>query len=166
MDMVERVVAVDWSGDKSEAGQRRKIWAGVWTRSGRVTLENGRSRKKLVEWLLDMARETPRMVVGVDFCFSYPGWFLSELGMRSAPEFWELVAGRHGEQWLSHDCDDARFWGRRGSLRNGKTPEEFCGEARCRMFRRADAMCKIKGEILSQDDAAKVKGIAPKSPFQ
>jgi hypothetical protein len=28
---VQRVVAVDWSGDRSAAGQRRKIWAGVWT---------------------------------------------------------------------------------------------------------------------------------------
>ena len=28
---VQRVVAVDWSGDRSAAGQRKKIWAGVWT---------------------------------------------------------------------------------------------------------------------------------------
>jgi hypothetical protein len=55
---LERLVAVDWSGDKSEAGQKRKIWAGVWTRDGRVTLENGRSREELVEWLIRLAAET------------------------------------------------------------------------------------------------------------
>jgi hypothetical protein len=164
--MIERLVAVDWSGDNSLAGQKRKIWAGVWTRGTAVTLENGRSREELVVWLVHMARETPRMVVGVDFCFSYPAWFLRELGMRTAPKFWKLVANGHGERWLSLGCDDSRFWGRRGPARDGKTPAEFCGEARHRMFRRADVMCKIKGEILSRDDAAKVKGIAPKSPFQ
>ena len=29
---LQRVVAVDWSGDKGP-GQRKKIWAGVWTAS-------------------------------------------------------------------------------------------------------------------------------------
>ena len=79
----DRLVAVDWSGDKGP-GQRKKIWAGVWTRSaggkrvggGKVTLETGRTREELTEWLLEMAAETPRMVVSMDCCFSYPAWFL------------------------------------------------------------------------------------------
>ena len=61
---VERVVAVDWSGDRSAAGQRRKIWAGVWTASpagrvdgGRVTLEGGRTRDEFCDWLIALARE-------------------------------------------------------------------------------------------------------------
>ena len=29
-DGLQRVVGVDWSGDQGP-GQRRKIWAGVWT---------------------------------------------------------------------------------------------------------------------------------------
>src|ERR1039458_5194477 len=98
--MVERVAAVDWSGDRSAAGQRRKLWAGVWTKDpthatppskgrssgtpdgdktalhgapgvgrvfgGSVTLESGRTREELREWLIAAARETPRMVVGVE----------------------------------------------------------------------------------------------------
>ena len=80
---LQRVVGVDWSGDKGP-GQRRKIWAGVWTAStGRVTLEGGRTREELIAWLVEMSRETPRMVVGFDFTFSYPAWFLKELGIRN-----------------------------------------------------------------------------------
>src|SRR5579864_2028450 len=81
LSSVDRVVAVDWSGDQGP-GQRRKIWAGIWTAStGKVALESGRSRVELVEWLVEMAEETPRMVVGFDFSFSYPAWFLRELGV-------------------------------------------------------------------------------------
>ncbi len=177
---VERVVAVDWSGDWSAAGQRRKLWAGVWTRReptsqdrdvghpylGTVRLESGRTRAELREWLIWAARETPRMVVGVDFCFSYPAWFVREHGARSGPEFWRIVA-EHGERWLARECAEARFWGRVGPQRTGKKPAEFCGEAGAgRMLRRADEACKVRARILDPEQAAKVKGIAPKSPFQ
>jgi hypothetical protein len=174
---VERVVAVDWSGDRSTAGQRRKIWAGVWTHPthdgegamdgtpATVRLESGRTREELIEWVIEMAAETPRMVVGVDFCFSYPAWFVEEHGVRAAPELWEIVAER-GEHWLSHECEDARFWGRKGSVRDGKKPPEFCGEFGLRMLREADIACKVQGKILDPSEAAKVRGIAPKSPFQ
>src|ERR1039458_2080260 len=122
---VQRVVAVDWSGDRSAAGQRRKIWAG----------EGGRSRDGVAEWLIEMARETPRMVVGVDFCFSYPAWFVAEHGAKTAPEFWEIVV-EHGERWLGRECEDARFWGRVGKFRTGKKPPEFCEEFGVRCIRR------------------------------
>ena len=78
---MERVVAVDWSGDKG-SGQRKKLWAGVWTAStGKILLEGGRSREELFEWVVEMSRETPRMVLGIDCCFSYPAWFLREHGV-------------------------------------------------------------------------------------
>jgi hypothetical protein len=169
---VQRVVAVDWSGDRSAAGQRRKIWAGVWTATaggrvhgGRVTLEAGRTREELCEWLIALARETPRMVVGVDFCFSYPSWFVEEHRARSAPALWEIVT-KHGEHWLSRECADARFWGRIGRQRSGKKPLEFCGGQSHRMFRLADLACKVKGRILDPANVEAVRGIAPKSPFQ
>jgi hypothetical protein len=167
---VERVVAVDWSGDKG-SGQRKKIWAGVWTAGGggvdggRVRLENGRTRVEVGEWLIAMAQDTPRMVVGVDFCFSYPAWFVKERGAKTAPEFWRIVT-EHGEGWLGHECEDVRFWGRIGKHRSGKKPLEFCGELGHRMLRRADEACKVQAKILDPSEAAKVKGIAPKSPFQ
>jgi hypothetical protein len=163
---LQRVVGVDWSGDKGP-GQRRKIWAGVWTAStGRVTLEGGRTREELVAWLVEMSRETPRMVVGFDFTFSYPAWFLRELGIKSAPEFWELVAGGRGEEWLHRDCEDVRFWGRVGPRRHGKKPAEFSGEHAHRMLRRAETVLKVRAEMTDPLQVAKIAGIAPKSVFQ
>lgn len=164
---VQRVVAVDWSGDRSAAGQRRKIWAGVWTagagrvNGGRVALESGRTRDEVAEWLAGMARETPRMVVGFDFCFGFPAWFVRECGVGSAIEFWELVAGGHGERWLAAECADMRFWGR-----PHKRPAEFSGERLHRMLRATDIDCKLAGLIPEAERAARVRGIAPKSVFQ
>jgi hypothetical protein len=131
-----------------------------------VTLESGRSRVELMEWLVELARETPRMVVGFDFSFSYPAWFLRELGIGSAPELWRLVADGHGERWLHRDCEDGRFWGRVGSQRHGKKPAEFCGEHAHRMLRRAETALKVRAEIADPLAAAKIAGIAPKSAFQ
>jgi hypothetical protein len=163
---LQRVVGVDWSGDKGP-GQRRKIWAGVWTAStGRVTLEGGRTREELIAWLIEMSRETPRMVVGFDFTFSYPAWFLKELGIGSAPEFWRLVADGQGEKWLHRDCEDVRFWGVPGSQRHGKKPAEFSGEHAHRMLRRAETVLKVRAEMTDPLQVAKIAGIAPKSVFQ
>ena len=166
MGMVERLVAVDWSGDKGP-GQRKKIWAGVWTR-GKVTLESGRTREELVDWLIGMARETPRMVVSMDCCFSYPAWFLAEHGCATVFDFWRHVAAGHGERWLHNDCADGRFWGRKGVGRDGKTPAEFRGDDLPRMMRRTDMENKIEQAREGGDPerAAKMKGIQAKSPFQ
>lgn len=172
---VQRIIAVDWSGDRSPAGQRKKIWAGVWTaadagpidgRSGRVfggivRLEGGRTRVEVAEWLIGLARETPRMVVGFDFCFSFPAWFVRETGSEDAPAFWDAVAREHGERWLGPGAMDRRFWGR-----PHKRPEEFSGEHLHRMLRATDVDCKISSLIPEAERAARVKGITPKSVFQ
>ena len=169
---LERVVAVDWSGDKGP-GQRRKIWAGVWTRGagkvagGGVILENGRSREELAEWLIAMARETPRMVVGIDCCFSYPAWFVREQGCATVFDFWRHVAAGHGERWLgvglAEEERDARFWGR-----PHKRPAEFCGAGYPTMMRRTDMENKVEQALEGGDPAraALMRGIQPKSPFQ
>jgi hypothetical protein len=172
MEKMERVVAVDWSGDKGP-DQRKKIWAGVWTASdsfsndAKVTLESGRTREELFAWLVEMARETPRMVVGIDCCFSFPAWFLAEHGCKTAFDFWRHVADGQGERWLARECEeiarDERFWGK-----PHKRPEQFCGEGLPRSMRSTDMENKITPKMLEGDPerAAKVKGITPKSPFQ
>ncbi|ADW67606.1 hypothetical protein [Granulicella tundricola] len=169
---LDRVVAVDWSGDKGP-GQRKKIWAGVWTRGagrtagGRVTLETGRTRAELTEWLVGLAKETPRMVVGMDCCFSYPSWFLRECGCSTVFEFWEYVAGGCGERWLGTTCAeeerDLRFWGR-----PHKRPAEFSGPGYASMMRATDWENKVAQGLEGGDPvrAALMKGVQPKSPFQ
>jgi hypothetical protein len=168
---MQRVVAVDWSGDRSAAGQRRKIWAGVWTDGpdgGTVRLESGRTRAELCEWLVELALETPRMVVGIDCCFSYPAWFLVEHGCATVFDFWRAVAAGKGEAWLHRECGDARFWGVTGTARTGKRPAEFGGEGLRRMMRATDWENKIAVRMEGGDSerAATMKGITAKSPFQ
>ena len=129
---------------------------------GAVTLTNGRTRAETAEWLVDLARETPRMVVGFDFCFGFPAWFVEgELGCAEAPAFWELVAAGHGERWLERGHGDQRFWGK-----PHKRPQEFSGERIERMLRATDIDCKLVAHIAEIERAARVKGITPKSVFQ
>ena len=167
-----RVVGIDWSGSVDAAGQRRHIWAGVWTRGGggakaSVKLEAGQTREEVAEWLIAMAAETPAMVVGVDCCFSYPAWFVREHGCATVFEFWEKVAAGYGERWLARECPgvarDERFWGR-----PHKRPEVFCGAGYRRMMRETDWENKIAQGLEGGDPvrAAKMKGIGAKSPFQ
>jgi hypothetical protein len=166
------VVGIDWSGRVDAAGQRRHIWAGVWTADARgkvsVRLEAGRTRAEIAEWLIEMARETPRMVVGFDFCFSFPAWFVrDEHGVGSAPEFWKRVVEEgHAERWLMRGAEDRRFWGKPGVGHRGKRPAEFSGEHLHRMLRATDIDCKIAAEIPEAERQARVRGITPKSVFQ
>lgn len=164
---MQRVVGIDWSGRVDAAGQRRHIWAGVWTEGddGKVSvkLEAGRTRMEVAEWLVEMAKETPRMVVGFDFCFSYPAWFVrDEHGMKNGPEFWRRVVEEgYGERWLMRGAEDRRFWGK-----PHKRPAEFSGENLHRMLRATDIDHKIIAHIPEAERQARVKGITPKSVFQ
>ncbi|QHN04930.1 hypothetical protein FTO74_17345 [Granulicella sp. WH15] len=170
---IERIVAIDWSGDKGP-GQKKKIWAGVWTahpqgkiHGGKLLLEDGRTREQLTAWLLELAAETPSMVVSIDCCFSYPAWFLAEHGCTTVFDFWRHVAAGHGERWLGEECAaeerDPRFWGK-----PHKRPDVFCGAGLPTMMRRTDMDNKIEQALAGGDPirAAKMVGITPKSPFQ
>ena len=108
---VARVIAIDWSGATAEAAQRRGIYAAVCeTPEAGVALLGGRPRTEVEGWLARMAEQQEPVVAGLDFSFSYPAWFLRELGCSSAPELWAL-AERDGERWLREP--HAHFWGRR-----------------------------------------------------
>ena len=161
-ESVQRVVGIDWSGRVDAAGQRRHIWSGVWT-EGKVTLEAGRTREEITEWLIELARETPRMVVGFDFCFSFPAWFVrDEHGAADAPAFWKrAVEDGHVERWLARGATDRRFWGK-----PHPRPAEFSGERLHRMLRATDISHKLVEHIPEAERRALVRGIAPKSVFQ
>ncbi|HEY5013937.1 MAG TPA: hypothetical protein VIK61_14720 [Acidimicrobiia bacterium] len=101
------IVAVDWSGKKKDDG--RTVWMAA-VEEGRMTrLENGRSRKELTEELVALERRSERLILGIDFAFSFPAPYMRQQGWGSAREGWR-AATHHGEGWLRGD--DPRFWGR------------------------------------------------------
>lgn len=116
-----RILAIDWSG--AARGAERRIWLAEWdaARGGVVRLEDGRSREALVEHLCREVQRDPHVVIGLDFAFSFPAWFLAERSLATAPAAWALVA-REGERWLA-DCPPP-FWGRPGRPRPD-VPDHF-----------------------------------------
>ncbi len=80
-----RIIAIDWSGARQNAG--KTIWLAE-ARDGRLArLENGRDREAIADHLIAEARRDPALVVGFDFAFSLPAWFLDGRGLagRSRP---------------------------------------------------------------------------------
>ncbi len=107
------VVAVDWSGAFQAASS--KIWLAHVVDGELVTLRNGRSRPQVVDDLVALRSRTPGgLVVGLDFSFSFPSWFMQEMSCVTVDDMWQL-AEREGETWLS-DCAPP-FWGRPGRPR-------------------------------------------------
>jgi len=107
----ERVVAVDWSGRAETAGQRRHIWAAEVAAGTVVAVTGGRTRAGVVEHLVALACEHARLVVGLDFSFSFPHWWMAVRGWQDGPAAWS-AAEREGEGWLDRCAPP--FWGRPG----------------------------------------------------
>src|SRR5689334_15407390 len=134
-----RAIAVDWSG--AAHGARSHICLAEARAPGElVRLECGRDRDELCRHLLSLRPDD--LVIGLDFAFSFPGWYLAQLGCPSAPELWAYVSGM-AESWLAA-CEPP-FWGRPGHPRPS---------LRQSMLRRTDEM------------VPRTSGIAPKSIFQ
>jgi diadenosine tetraphosphate (Ap4A) HIT family hydrolase len=109
---VTRFIAIDWSGAKS--GERSKIWCAEVEGGRLLRLESGRSREEVIAHLVIEAQTTPDLVVGLDFAFSFPTWFVASLGISTADALWSH-ATEAGEDWL--DKCDPPFWGRPGRRR-------------------------------------------------
>ena len=106
-----------------------------------VALRNGRSRHEVVDELIGLRAHTPGgLVVGLDFSFSFPAWFVSEQSCATVGELWETVE-RQGEAWLT-ECASP-FWGRPGRRR----PE-------------------LPAYLRRAEQSIAVGGISPKSTFQ
>jgi hypothetical protein len=133
------VLAVDWSG--RQRGEQHAIWSAEAQQGELQRLECGLTRAQLVDALIARAGEEPGLVIGFDFSFSLPAWFLDERGYASAPELWD-AATSDGEGWL-RECAPP-FWGRPGRRRPAQRDH----------FRRTER------------GLAPVRGIRPKSTFQ
>lgn len=113
-----RVVAVDWSG--AVRGARRAIWLAEVTADGVVRLECGRDRAELVRELVETARRDPELVVGLDFAFSTPAWYLEQRGFSSVRDLWRAMAAG-GEEILREP--NPPFW-RTTRAASGLRPEQ------------------------------------------
>lgn len=107
--MQPRIIAIDWSG--AALGSADRIWIAEVDDGSVIRLENGRDRAGIVQLLREEASKSPNFVVGLDFAFSFPAWFLRERSIDDASALWTL-AETEGEQWL-RDCAPP-FWGRPG----------------------------------------------------
>ncbi|MCH8009115.1 MAG: DUF429 domain-containing protein [Chloroflexi bacterium] len=108
-----RVLAIDWSGAAS--GARKKIVLAEADGGRLVGLpEDGRTREGIADHVITLANKEPHLVVGLDFAFSLPAWFLQERRLGSGPDLWALAAA-DGEMWLA-DCKPP-FWGRPGKTK-------------------------------------------------
>ncbi len=67
-------------------GADRKIGLAEASHGALVRLECGRGREALTSELIVDAARFPGLVVGLDFAFSLPAWFLDAHALRSAPE--------------------------------------------------------------------------------
>jgi hypothetical protein len=103
-----RVAAVDWSG--RARGASRFIWTAVAGEDG-LRLQGGRDRDETGDLLIELALSGPELVVGLDFGFSLPLWFLDREGLRDGL----AVTEDRAEGWL-RECPPP-FWGRRGRQR-------------------------------------------------
>jgi predicted nuclease with RNAse H fold len=107
-----RVIAVDWSGAASPRAQRETIWLAEATGGRLARVEGGRDRDELAEHLIHESARDPRLVIGLDFAFSLPAWFLDELGIARARDLWKRMAAE-AEEWLAGPRPP--FWRAAGS---------------------------------------------------
>jgi predicted nuclease with RNAse H fold len=144
-----RVIAIDWSG-RSGRDQRRFLWLAETIDGELVRLENGRTRAELVEALIVEKDRDPRLIVGLDFAFSLPAWYVRDRGL-TARTLWAALA----EEALTPGMRQV------GLARWMNTPEPpfwTTGEAHRRLgpeqkFRRTE-------------DEVRAPGFQPKSVFQ
>lgn len=131
-------LAIDWSGAK-RGGSKLALAEVVNGELQGVTTV--RSRETAIDEVLRRCRQTSDTIVGLDFAFSMPAWFLTDRRLSSAVDLWKLVE-QQGERWLQ-ECSSP-FWGRPGK----------CRPQLSRHYRR------------TEEQAGTVAGISPKSSFQ
>ena len=104
-----RVLAVDWSG--SLTGAKARTWLAEAVDPGHLEHLAPVHGNDLVSMLFSRDSQT---VLGLDFAFAFPAWFMHQLGCQTAHDLWRLAA-EAGEGWLLR-CDPP-FWGRPGRPR-------------------------------------------------
>jgi hypothetical protein len=88
-----RAIAVDWSG-RAGADQRKTIYLAEVARENDslARLQRGRTRSEIIDLLIAEAEDDPDFIVGFDFAFSMPAWYLARLGITAVRELWSALA--------------------------------------------------------------------------
>ena len=123
-----KCIAVDWSGAQNEEGQLAHIWLAE-AEAGRLNrLTNGFTRDEVVDLLVAEIRSDDPVIIGLDFAFSFPEWYLQRRNLRNARGLWKL-AQEEGDQWLNGETWP--FWGRRDTTYQ-KRPGDLTEDLRLR----------------------------------
>jgi len=117
-----RIIAVDWSGAKDPATHKQKIWRcnGSVDEQGRLhvsELSHGKTRTEFIEWLKDQAKGPKRMLIGLDFPFSFPkDWVGHQLSQET--ESWDDVVAfcRDNAEAILAESPPP-FWGHPGTTK-------------------------------------------------
>ncbi len=105
-------IAVDWSGAVTGAASR--IWMARACDGVLTSLVAPGSRDAVREALRARRRDAEPCLVGLDFAFSMPAWFIASHGWGDVGALW-AAARDDGEAWLAACV--APFWGRPGTRR-------------------------------------------------
>lgn len=105
-------IAVDWSGAVTGAASR--IWIARATAGVLTSLVAPGGRDAVRDALVARRLDAAPCVVGLDFAFSMPAWFIESRGWGDVGALWG-AARDHGETWLA--ACEAPFWGRPGTRR-------------------------------------------------
>jgi hypothetical protein len=157
------VVAVDWSG--AAVGASTRIWLAHVVGGELVALRNGRSRQQVTDDLVALRAGSPDgLVVGLDFSFSLPAWFLRAHSCAVVEDLWR-IAEAMGEQWLA-ECVPP-FWGRPGCPRPTLS-DEFGPVGELGELGELDVLKELgeSSQFRRAEQAISVGGIRPKSTFQ
>ncbi len=109
---IRAAIAVDWSG--ARVGGGRRIWLAEVNGDKLVAFQNRWNRESLLAWLIARAERDPVLVLGLDFAFSFPAWFVTEHLGGTAEATWQQALA-NGESWLEDGASP--FWGRAGAHR-------------------------------------------------
>jgi hypothetical protein len=109
--------------------------------AGRLLSLTGCTRLEAAGRLLDLAEADPDLVVGLDFGFSFPAWFLDREGIGSAPDLW--ADARRLEGWLA--ACPFPFWGRPGRPRPPLAAEQHWRRTEVAARPRPRSMFQIGG---------------------
>jgi hypothetical protein len=141
------VVAADWSG--AATYEQRSLWLAEWNvGEARVARLAPASRGGAASWLLAAADEDPALVVGLDFAFSLPTWWIEACGITEVGELWADSPRLEG--WLA-GCNPP-FWGRPGRRRPALTLEQ--------QYRRTELACSPRPRSALQIGGAGAVGTA------